>query len=67
MDEDEADDLRYELAQVTAQRDMLREIVAVMQPHLSLAGQAAFDRWKEERAQRIADELHVKLLEASDG
>ena len=67
MDEDEADDLRYELAQVTAQRDMLREIVAVMQPHLSSAGQAAFDRWKEEGAQRIADELHVKLMEISDG
>ena len=67
MTEDEAYDLRYELTQVTAQRDMLREIVAVMQPHLTLAGQVAFDRWKEEGAQRIAGELHVKLMEASDG
>ena len=65
MDDDEYDDLRYELAKVTAQRDLLREIVAVMQPHLTPDGQSAFDLWKDEGAQRIAAELHVKLMEQS--
>ena len=60
----DAEELRSELIEVTAQRNMLREMVAVMQPHLTLAGHASFSRWKNERAKRLADELHVKLMEA---
>ena len=60
----DAEELRSELIEVTAQRDMLREIVAVMQPHLTPAGRASFERWKDEGAQKIAAELHVKLMEA---
>lgn len=59
----DAEELRSELIEVTAQRDLLREMVAVMQPHMTHAGQAAFERWKDEGAQRIAAALHVKLME----
>jgi hypothetical protein len=54
--------------EVTSQRDLLREMVSIMQDHLTPNGRLAFEKWKADRTQQIAAEMHVKLMEGqSDG
>lgn len=57
----DAEELQSELEEVTKQRDLLREMVAIMQPNMTVQGRVEFEAWKDARARKLAEELRVAM------